>query len=305
MIVSMPTAAGADPEPIENGRIAFNEVYFHRRSVAIFTVRPDGGGLRQVTNALRGVVTAVPDWSPDGRWIAYQRGLWGSDRFHIFVMRANGTHRTDLSRGPCARATCTSEGHPAWSPDGAQIAFSRYDEGGSSIYLMRAGGTQRHRVTTAPKGREDEGPNWSPDGSRLVFGRYSGARDRSAVFIVRVDGKHLRQITPWALDAGHPEWSPDGRWILFDNHIHTSGAQVCLIRQNGSHFHEITHTPDFVWYRPTFSPDGTMVAAIGWPGVSGENDVFVMRLDDTRPIAVTAPLSDRRSEGALDWGIRR
>lgn len=293
-------AAAASPE---NGRIAFNEVSFDESSIAIFTVEPDGTDIQQLTDPGAGHNTAVPDWSPDGRWIAYQRGLWDRIAWHVMVMRADGTDHTDLTAGSCRAAVCSAEGGPDWSPNGGRIAFNRWDDNEvASIYVMRADGTHRHRVTHPPVGYEDDGyKSWSPGGSRLVFGRYSDRRDQEAVFIVHVDGTHLRQLTPWRTDAGHPDWSPNGRWISFDTHSHGGSQRICLIHPDGSGLRRITPA-GVSWTRASFSPDGTMIAALRAPGEASENDVYVMELDGTMVQVVTASLSDERAEGTPGWG---
>ncbi|MDP9302405.1 MAG: hypothetical protein M3P43_16170, partial [Actinomycetota bacterium] len=72
------TTAGVLPAhataPGENGRIAFR-VYFNEAHTlgSIFTVRPDGTGLIQVTHRGKVLLDTEPDWSPDSRWIAFYR----------------------------------------------------------------------------------------------------------------------------------------------------------------------------------------------------------------------------------------
>jgi Tol biopolymer transport system component len=295
----------------ENGLIAFNEVNFDRQSVEIFTVKPDGSGVRRLTHPPRGFTTALGDWSPDSRWIAYHKQPWGGDlsSTHIVVMRTNGTHVTDLTRGSCRPDVC-GEDAPAWSPNGHRIAYHGYDaldENVPSIFVMRADGSHRHRVTEPHGSFADWTPSWSSDGSRLIFERWWGNRDVSALFTVRPDGTHLRRVTRWGIDAGEfPDWSPDGRWILFQNHTNGSGnPQLCLIHPNGTGFLKITHGSDAAWSTGAFSPDGTMVTAIRSPGEASENDVYVMSLDGSHMVPVTTSLPNDRAEGVPDWGPAR
>src|SRR6187401_3419185 len=71
--------------PARNGLIAFQAQTDH--GIQIFTIRPNGHDLRQVTN-VDGEATA-PDWSPDGRRIAFTL-----NDCSVAVMDADGT---DLS----------------------------------------------------------------------------------------------------------------------------------------------------------------------------------------------------------------
>src|SRR5204862_4175522 len=83
--------------PGSNGRIAFSQGFgdvgdaFARDGGGhsqVFTIRPDGGAVRRLTSVASDQSARAPDWSPDGRKIAYQSNQSGS--FGIWVMKANG-----------------------------------------------------------------------------------------------------------------------------------------------------------------------------------------------------------------------
>src|SRR5262245_35979885 len=77
--------------PGQNGRISFRRyLNEHHTWGAIFTINPDGTHERQVTHPRRGVLTWQQDWSPNGRWIAYQREGGPGPFDDIFKIRANG-----------------------------------------------------------------------------------------------------------------------------------------------------------------------------------------------------------------------
>jgi Tol biopolymer transport system component len=84
-----------------NGRIAFQAQATPDAHVQIYTVRPNGHELRQITNFTdAGAVT--PDWSPDGRQIVFE-----IDRDHepfcgIALMNADGITGPDLYSPPPA-----------------------------------------------------------------------------------------------------------------------------------------------------------------------------------------------------------
>jgi Tol biopolymer transport system component len=61
-----------------------------------------------------------PTFSPDGRWIAYERDIERHGQYHsdIFIVRRDGTHRRRLTHGG-------TSAQPAFSPDGRWLAFTR------------------------------------------------------------------------------------------------------------------------------------------------------------------------------------
>ena len=82
-----------------------------------------------------------PSWSPDGQKITFNSGREG---FQIFVMNADGSDQTRLSRGEGMENQNAS-----WSPDGSRIAFDTY-RGNGDIYLMNADGSGETQLTKDP-----------------------------------------------------------------------------------------------------------------------------------------------------------
>jgi Tol biopolymer transport system component len=298
----------------ENGRIAYR-LWFddeHTRA-GIFTINPDGSDRRQVTHPPPGMLHLVPDWSPDGRWIAYVRAPADRLRPRIWRIRPNGTGARSLSSTCTASIDCRIDDDPAWSPNGRRIAFTRVfrdDLERVELMVMRADGTHVRSVTHHRSSMrfEDWSPQWSPSGKRLVFHRVDKERGRSAIFTTRLDGTRKGQLTPWKLDAGgEPDWSPNGHWIMFESHWAENDPpnQVCLVRRNGTSRHCITTADQgLTWGSGSFSPDGRMIVAAAKPGVgpTGNYDVFVMQVDGSGLENVTESL---RWDGTPDWGSHR
>jgi hypothetical protein len=86
---------------------------------------------------------------------------------------------------------------PAWSPDGARIAYVTKGD------LWAADADGSHRAFLVAKADQ---PAWSPNGRRIAFTRDGW------IYTVRVDGEDERKLAR----GEHPAWSPDGERIALD-----------------------------------------------------------------------------------------
>jgi len=150
------------PASSATGRLAFTNYDDQGSSQVglvdgLYTARPDGSRPRRVFRRYWGV-GVQPDWSPDGRRIAF------GARKHIFTIGANGRALDRLTGPRRARLTCAD---PSWSPDGRRIAFLCDGD----IYVKAVDGGAARRIVDAP--REDpahperswldlSGPGWQP-----------------------------------------------------------------------------------------------------------------------------------------------
>jgi Tol biopolymer transport system component len=132
-------------------------------STALYLIRPDGSGLRKLADD-----GSEPAWSPDGSRISFTsyRDSFGQTCFHecstsgeIYVLDVgSGGEVERLTR---SRANDSS---PAWSADGASIAFvsdrSNPSDHENEIYVMTTTGRDPRRITENKVW--DLEPAWQP-----------------------------------------------------------------------------------------------------------------------------------------------
>lgn len=308
--------------PGANGDLVFRRYFDDSHTWgAIFTTPARGGSARQLTHPARGVLDNVPDWSPDGARIAFQRvdpnGCGpGCETDDIYVVTSDGKTLTRVAYDPADKG-CYSHGHgagglcrnaPGWSPDGKRIAFTCESQPkGQRTCVVSADGSGSHELEQTPgAGEEDVWPQWSPDGRRLVVQRQLGSR--RAVFVIDADGENPRRLTPWSLRGGEPDWAPNGKRIVFTSNEDgpsNVSANLYTVRPDGTGLVQLTHARGghVQYLSASFSPDGKWLTVSRTPGsgTKGNADVYVMHADGTGLKQVTR---DAAWDSSTDWGSR-
>jgi len=249
----------------------------------IFTINPDGTNKTQRTFDGE---NGRPDWSPDGKKIAFISIRDG--KAWVAVMDADGSNQKLLAEG----AT------PDWSPDGKQLAFSRPVPPGVEIWVINADGSEERQITRS--GTVKIGPSWSPDGKQMVFilvkNPGSQTDPQPEIGIMNSDGTNESILTTedrtnirvnpdgsstvceTAYDANAPAWSPVDNRITFWSGIENQYGQVWIINSDGTGSKQLTedcshrNSDD-----PSWSPDGKKI--LFSTGRSGRNELWVMDAD--------------------------
>ncbi|TAK24081.1 MAG: hypothetical protein EPO26_06615 [Chloroflexota bacterium] len=104
----------------------------------------------------------TPIWSPRGGKVAVARNqnwTW----YEVGVVNDDGARYTQLTRSPAFADRPWSSQSPAWSPDGQQIAFVSDRDGAHRVWVMRADGSDAHRVSDLvvnPRGARERLIHW-------------------------------------------------------------------------------------------------------------------------------------------------
>jgi Tol biopolymer transport system component len=214
--------------------------------VGIFRVDREGSHVRRLTKGTAHATDVEPEWSPNGRSLAFARCLPGG-RCQIYTMDADGSD---------VREVIGARGYgPAWSPDGKKLAFNAVD-GGIATVNADGGG---FRTLSSVGSRK---PAWSPDGRRIA---YATVVD---VFVAKADGGGEKSLGVGLSPKSAAAWSPDGRHLAFVDLRDIAKPTLTLVRPNGTGRRALSLPSDLtpqVESDLDWSPDGRSLvfAAVG------------------------------------------
>jgi len=216
-----------NPEWSPDGRrIVFKHAFFDDDGtfvkIGILIVDLERGGATEVTMHKAGADHKLkagddfediePDWSPDGKRLAFARidNASTPHRIAIFTVGIDGKGLRQVT--PWALGAS----EPNWSPDGNRIAFNVPGEpfagGEQNIFTIRPDGTEMRQLTEHLEMGEGNvqgtfDPSWSPDGSQLIFTHFPSTNGLADLYVVNSDGTGLHVFARTRLmNESHAVW---------------------------------------------------------------------------------------------------
>lgn len=248
--------------------------------VQLVTSALDGSDVRVVARSVAGY-HLHPRWSPDRRWIAFQKG--DGLRFDIFVIASNGGDARKLTD---ERSTIRGL---AWLPDSSGIVYAS-SRGSTVPYLpplalweARLDGPDPRKITPVDAWFEE--PDVDTSGQiatarvQMRFDIWQFPFERAPAENVR----RARQVTRQTGQVLTPTGAPDGSEIAFLSDSGGHGNLWVMSTRTGQ-LRQITFEgdPTVTVGVPVWSPDGRSIAFVSSKGHTGfDFGVWLVRPDGT------------------------
>ena len=192
----------------------------------IYTAKPDGSDLKQLTNAPG--YNAEATITRDGKRIVFTSTRNGD--LDIFTMNADGSDVKQLTH------ELGYDGGPVFSPDGKFIVYRAHHPKTAQeirdykellaqdqirptyleLWIMKADGSDKRHITNL--GAASFAPSFFPDGQRIIFASNvgsTGGMGNFELYAVNADGGNLERITYTEGFDGFPMFSPDGKKLVW------------------------------------------------------------------------------------------
>jgi Tol biopolymer transport system component len=201
-----------------------------------------------------------PVWSPDGQWIAFQRG---GNRVGTYIIPRQGGEATRVGPG-----WAYANWGPAWDRDGKHLLYHAAEVVDTPLMVHELASGAKKRLLDDIKASGWHWASWDPQGTYLTFHQITentaGKLDTS-LYLSNVASTEVRRITRSTLvdrapKKQAPAWMPDGRRfiaILGEN----GETQLAMIEVDNPSPRVLTRSPSLKM-EAAVSPDGELVAYI-------------------------------------------
>ena len=193
-------------------------------SNAIGILSIESGEVRQLVS-LEWNHAGGPRFSPDGKYIAYDRVIDGNR--DVYLLALDSMQITRLTDAP------TDEGGPVWSPDGKHVLFNSNRRGPWDLLAIEVhDGKPVDAATVVRPDFGDYSKRMTRSGNLAFNAATGGGRD---IYSFKVNSANGEMIGPAKLLTkvsfgrnSHPLWSPDGKRFAYIRESGGTRGVLCI-----------------------------------------------------------------------------
>jgi TolB protein len=161
------------------------------------------GQPRQIFTAPK-ATQGCPAFHPDGKRIAFVSNKEGTPRVYLMNVPPEGTPLEQINPKLISKKN-RSNTSPAWSPDGAKLAFSAMTKGVRQIWIYDFLTGEEWQLTEG--NRHKENPAWAPSGRHLLFNTVEGTQ--ADLYLICLDAKKALKLSSGLGERRFPSWEPN------------------------------------------------------------------------------------------------
>ncbi|MEA2351634.1 MAG: TolB protein [Thermoleophilaceae bacterium] len=241
----------------------------------VYTVKPDGSGVFEVTHDGAPVDTYYTAWRPDHTLILFVGRP-------LETVKPNGTQRHELPE--FKRPSADS---PTYRSDGQLIAFTTNNLDGENthyaIATVKSDGSGYHRLTKFSI--DAQNPTFSPSGKSIAFER------GGQIWRMRSDGSQMKKVTHGSCVARSPDWS-SGKSIAY-----SCNGRILTVHYGGGGRHTVVKRVQLgggFADNPAWSPDDSRIV------FDAEGSLYTVKTDGGGLDQITVQTGNRFDERP-DW----
>lgn len=186
-----------------------------------------------------------PNWSPDGRQIAYVS----------FERRKAQIYEVSVENGQRRLISDFSgiNGAPAWSPDGREMAVVLSKSGSPKIYAVNLASGSMRQLTFGSA--IDTEPRYAPDGRSIVF--TSGRGGNPQIYRLSLADGSISRLTYDGTYNARASLTPNNQDLILIHRQEDKRFNIGVQRMGTSQINSITHAD--MDESPSVAPNGKMV----------------------------------------------
>jgi len=247
---------------------------------AIYIVSAKGGTPRKISHEDPRKKRGELAWTPDGKFIAFSGDSpRGGSQIFLLSVEDSSVHAITEPQGQ------DRDWGPAFSPDGAQMAFVRGNGAGfpEEVYVMPLAGGAAHQLTNERAAIMGP-PTWSQDGASVIFSSTKGGDP--ALWTIPANGGAAARMEGTGTATWHPVVAKESGHMAAQKILRSSGVYCLPVNgEPGKNAPAVVTATNGRNEGPQLSPDGRRLVFMS--DRSGYMDIWVSNRDGSSVVQLT------------------